>query len=111
MSWLRSETYQHIPSTGEVQNSFEDDSVMIAVSALKQANAKMIELKYEKEVNDNLRKMHINDSLIIDNLNKQIIIDSNIYTKELKKQKIKTNIFGATALGSVLLLVITSLFK
>ena len=57
-SW--SENNAHIPSMGDVSQ----DSVLIAVDDLRVANAKMIELKYEKEVNNSLREIVKNDSIV-----------------------------------------------
>ena len=51
-----------IPSTGG------QDSVLIAYDDLRKVNGKLIELEYEKEINNNLRNIVHNDSIAIDNL-------------------------------------------
>ena len=38
-------------STSWSQNNIEQDSVLVPLSAIKVANAKMIELEYEKQLN------------------------------------------------------------
>lgn len=73
ISWCQNDT---ILPTGEL----EQDSVLIPISALRIANAKMIELKYEKDINENLRQVVINDSAIINALENNIL--ACIYEKE-----------------------------
>lgn len=73
MSWCQNDT---ILSTGKL----EQDSVLVPISALRVANAKMIELKYEKAINENLRQVVRNDSAIIDALENNIL--ACIYKKE-----------------------------
>lgn len=51
------------PSTGEVVNV--GDSVQISYDDLRIVNSKLIELKYEKQINTNLRQIVYNDSIII----------------------------------------------
>lgn len=73
ISWCQNDT---ILSTGEL----EQDSVLVPISALRVANAKMIELKYEKNINENLRQIIRNDSTIINALENNIL--ACIYEKE-----------------------------
>lgn len=97
-SWCQT---NHIPSTGEVTET--DTMVYVPISAIKKANAKMIELKYEKEINENLRKIVSNDSIVINDLNK--ILEDN--TKYIKKLRTQRNIFiGTTSVLSVILLIV-----
>lgn len=51
------------PSTGELVQS--NDSVLISYNDLRIVNSKLIELDYEKQVNNNLRNILHNDSIII----------------------------------------------
>ena len=76
-SWCQNDNAT-ISSTGELTAS--PDSVLIAFDDLRKANAKMVELKYEKEINDSLRSIIKNDDTImreyrsnVDALKKQII--------------------------------------
>ena len=76
-SWCQNDNAT-ISSTGELIAS--PDSVLIAFDDLRKANAKMVELKYEKEINDSLRSIIKNDDAImreyssnVDALKKQII--------------------------------------
>lgn len=50
-------------STGEVVQT--KDSVLISYDDLRLANSKLIELDYEKQINNNLRCVISNDSIII----------------------------------------------
>lgn len=86
-----------IPSTGR------QDSVLIAYDDLRKVNSKLVELEYEKEINDSLRSIIINDDKIIrlysnkvDNINKQIT--------QIKKER---NIASWIGIGTTLLLVIS----
>ena len=75
-SWCQNDNAT-ISSTGELAAS--SDSVLIAFDDLRKANAKMVELKYEKEINDSLRSIIKNNDAImreyrsnVDALKKQI---------------------------------------
>ena len=75
-SWCQNDNAT-ISSTGELTAS--PDSVLIAFDDLRKANAKMVELKYEKEINDSLSSIIKNDDAImreyrsnVDALKKQI---------------------------------------
>ena len=51
------------PSTGEVVQF--KDSVLISYDDLRLVNSKLIELEYEKQINNNLRSIIYNDSIVI----------------------------------------------
>ena len=96
-----------IPSTGVGEQI--DSFVSVPISFIKIANGKMTELKYEKEINSNLRQVVSNDSLIIDGLNYELnncLANTEIKVKKIKKQR---NILIGTTIGaaalSLLLLV------
>lgn len=103
-SWSKNDT-DTIPSTGEL--AVTSDSVLIAIDDLRKANAKMVELKYEKEINDSLRSIVVKDDELIR------IYDGN--AQSLKKQIIQVkrerNIAGGIGIGATLLLVISLLIK
>lgn len=92
----------HIP-TGEVVN--RNDSVLISYDDLRLANSKLIELEYERQINNNLRSVIANDSIIIRNYK---TINQNI-NKDCKKAIHQRNIaIGSTALfliATVILIV------
>lgn len=69
----------------------------------------MIELKYEKEINSNLRNIIINDSVIIDDLNNTIVKNKNIYKKNISKVKKERNISYGISIGSIILFIISLL--
>lgn len=80
-------------STGEVVQP--RDSVLISYDDLRLVNSKLIELDYEKQINNNLRCIITNDSIIISDsqvLNERI-------NKDCKKAIRQRNImFGSTAI-------------
>ena len=100
--WCQNNTAT-ISSTGELTAS--SDSILLSFDDLRKANAKMVELKYEKEINDSLRSIIKNDNIImreyslnIDALNKQI--------KQVKRQRNLTIGGGVLATLSMALLAI-----
>lgn len=74
ISWCQNDT---ILSTGVV----EQDSVLVPIQALRVANAKMIELKYEKAINKNYRQTIELDSAIINAL------ENNLYNCALELEE------------------------
>ena len=103
-SWSQSKAdTSYISPTGVV----EQDSVLIAISDLKIANAKMIELNYEKEINEQLRGLIQTDSNIIDALSTNLTaceMNTEVKVAEIKKQR---NIaIGAGSGASLLFLVL-----
>lgn len=92
-----------IPSTGR------QDSVLIAYNDLRKVNGKLIELEYEKEINNNLRNIIYNDSIAIDNLKSGIDRISNEANKKVKKAKRERNIVGGVGIVAIVLLIISIL--
>ena len=92
-----------IPSTGR------QDSVLIAYDDLRKVNGKLIELEYEKEINNNLRNIIYNDSIAIDNLKSGINRISIEADKKVKKAKKERNIAGGIGIVSIVLLIISIL--
>ena len=101
-SWSKNDW--HISSTGDV-----NDSVYISVDDLRVANAKMIELKREKEINAELKKIVTNDSLVIELLREDIYAIETIHQEKEKKIKKERNIFIGTNIGTILLLILSLL--
>lgn len=87
---------QHIPSTGDL------DSTKIAYSDLRIVNSKLIELKYEKEINKQLSEIIENDSVIINNYQ---IINKELNNKN-KKYKKQRNIFGISTIVFIFVTII-----
>ena len=103
-SWCQNDNAT-ISSTGELTAS--PDSVLIAFDDIRKANAKMVELKYEKEINDSLRSIIKNDDIImreyssnVDALKKQII--------QAKKQR---NLAVGGGLLATISLALLAIFK
>ena len=89
-------------STGRI----EQDSVTIAISDIRKANAKLIELSYEKDINKNLRQIIKNDSVLAEQARQRyILLDRSC--KQIKKQR---NIAYYSA-GATIMLLILSLIK
>ena len=83
-SWCQSKSC--ISSTGEQFG--KADSVLISYKDLRVVNAKLIQLKYEKEINDSLRVIINNDDKIIKEYNNNIkILNTNI-NKVIKQRNI-----------------------
>lgn len=90
--------------TGEVVE--QTDSVMISYDDLRIVNSKLVELEYEKQINNNLRQVVANDSIII---NDYSAINDRL-NKDCKRYVCQRNIaIGGgvfiTILGAILLLV------
>ena len=89
-------------STGRI----EQDSVTIAISDIRKANAKLIELSYEKDINKNLRQIVRNDSVLAEQARQRyILLDRSC--KQIKKQR---NIAYCST-GTTIMLLILSLIK
>ena len=89
-------------STGRI----EQDSVTIAISDIRKANAKLIELSYEKDINKNLRQIIVNDSVLAEQARQRyILLDRSC--KKIKKQR---NIAYCSS-GVAIILLILSLLK
>lgn len=92
-----------IPSTGR------QDSVLIAYNDLRKVNSKLVELKYEKEINKNLKDIIANDSIAINNLKSGINRISADADKQISKAKRERNIAGGAGIIAVVLLIISVL--
>lgn len=86
-------------STGDVVQS--KDSVLISYDDLRRANAKLIELDYEKQINSNLRNIISNDSIVIRDYQ---VLNEKI-NKDCKKAIRQRNI----AIGGAAALFITTI--
>ena len=85
------------------------DSVLIAYDDLRKVNGKLIELEYEKEINNNLRNIIHNDSIAISNLKSGIDRVSTDAYKRVKKAKKERNIAGGVGIVAIVLLIISIL--
>ena len=83
-SWCQSNS--SLSSTGE--QCVKSDSVLISYNDIRTVNSKLIELKYEKEINDSLRVIINNDDKIIKEYNNNIkSLNANI-NKAIKQRNI-----------------------
>lgn len=90
----------NIPSTGR------RDSITVSFDDLRAANAKFIELEYEKKARRSLELVVLNDSIIISNVSN----DNKLLRKKLEKADKKNNFFIA-GLGATILALVVSLIK
>ena len=86
-------------STGEVVQP--KDSVLISYDDLRRANAKFIELNYEKQINNNLRNIISNDSIVIR--------DYQVLNEKINKDCKKTIRQRNIAIGGAAALFITTI--
>lgn len=87
ISWCQNDNYT-ISSTGELTAT--SDSVLVAFDDLRKANAKMVELKYQKEINDSLRSIIVVDEKIMREYNDNV----NALQKQIKQEVRKRKIAG-----------------
>ena len=96
----------NLSSSGQVANSSTGvlgDSVKVSINDLRKANIKLIQLDYEKSINNNLRQIIVNDSVLAEQARQRyILLDRTC--KKIKKQR---NIGVGAAIGSILLFIIS----
>ena len=103
-SWCQNDNTT-ISSTGELTAS--PDSVLIAFDDLRKANAKMVELKYEKEINDSLRSIIKNDDIIMREYSRNV----DALKKQVKQVKRQRNLAVGGGILVTLSLAILAIFK
>lgn len=86
-------------STGRI----EQDSITIAISDIRKANAKLIELSYEKDINKNLRQIIRNDSILAEQTRQRYIL----LDRSCKKITKKRNVACCGAAGAIILLILS----
>lgn len=89
-------------STGRI----EQDSVTVAISDIRKANAKLIELTYEKDINKNLRQIIRNDSVLVEQARQRYIL----LDRSCKKVTRQRNV-AYCGVGATIVLLILSLIK
>ena len=103
-SWCQNDNAT-ISSTGELTAT--PDSVLIAFDDLRKANAKMVELKYEKEINDSLRSIIKNDDIIMREYSRNV----DALKKQVKQVKRQRNLAVGGGILVTLSLAILAIFK
>lgn len=101
ISWSR--------SSGSFLYGGASDSLLVAYEDIRAANAKMIELKYEKEINARLNDIIHNDSIIIscyDDSLRNVIQTNKIRVRKIKKQR---NIASAVGIAGIISTIIVLL--
>ena len=94
-----------ISSTGELTAS--PDSVLIAFDDLRKANAKMVELKYQKEINDSLRSIIKNDDVIM----REYKRNADALKEQIKQTKKQRNFAVGGGLLATISLALFAIFK
>ena len=103
-SWCQNDNAT-ISSTGELTAT--PDSVLIAFDDLRKANAKMVELKYEKEINDSLRSIIKNDDIIMRKYSSNV----DALKKQVKQVKRQRNLAIGGGLLATISLALLAIFK
>ena len=103
-SWCQNDN-STIPSTGELTAT--PDSVLIAFDDLRKANAKMVELKYEKEINDSLRSIIKNDDIIMREYSSNV----DALKKQVKQVKRQRNLAIGGGVLATLSMALLAIFK
>ena len=103
-SWCQNDNTT-IPSTGEPAAT--PDSVLISFDDLRKANAKMVELKYQKEINDSLRSIIKNDDTIMREYSRNI----DALKKQVKQATRQRNLAIGGGFLATLSLALLAIFK
>ena len=103
-SWCQNDNAA-ISSTGELTAT--PDSVLIAFDDLRKANAKMVELKYQKEINDSLRSIIKNDDIIMREYSRNV----DALKKQVKQVKRQRNLAVGGGILVTLSLAVLAIFK
>ena len=103
-SWCQNDN-DTIPSTGVLTAT--PDSVLIAFDDLRKANAKMVELKYEKEINDSLRSIIKNDDIIMREYSRNV----DALKKQVKQTKRQRNLAIGGGVLATLSMALLAIFK
>lgn len=90
-------------STGELVE--RNDSVLIAYDDLRLANAKLIELEYQKEINDKLKQVITNDSIAISEYSKMNNRIRKDYDKTVRQRNIAVGV-GVAAIVTAIIIAI-----
>lgn len=99
-----------ISSTGGLKpDSLIHDSILVSYDDLRKANSKLIELEYEKAINEHLRTIVTNDSIAIDGLKLRIYNDEQDYNRRVEKVKKQRNVASGVGIGAIILLIISIL--
>ena len=103
-SWSKNNN-NTISSTGELTAT--PDSVLISFDDLRKANAKMVELKYQKEINDSLRSIIKNDDAIMREYSRNV----DALKKQVKQVKRQRNIAVGGGILATLSMALLAIFK
>ena len=103
-SWCQNDNAT-IPSTGDLTAT--PDSVLISFDDLRKANAKMVELKYEKEINDSLRSIIAKDEIIMREYKRNV----NALQKQVKQTKRQRNLAIGGGVLATLSMALLAIFK
>lgn len=79
----------HLSTGGVVvEDAIVKDSVLVSYNDLRLANSKLIELDYEKKINNTLRSIIVNDSIIIQHYKSNNYLMNKSYKKAIRQRNI-----------------------
>ena len=78
------------------------DSVLVSYDDIRAANAKMIELQYEKLKNQNLVQIVDNDSIIIESLKTKVQVEKKAKKKAKTRERIAEGVSFAAIIGLII---------
>lgn len=79
------------------------DSIKISIDDIRKANSKLIQLDYEKQINNNLRQVIVNDSIIAEQTRQECLL--------LRRTSRKVKVQRDASIGAVIVLLIMYLIK
>ena len=92
-----------------ISSTGRQDSVLISYDDLRKVNSKLIELEYERNINEHLRTIISNDSIAINKLRHSIDRINSDCKRTNKNYKRERNIAGGIGIGAIILLIISIL--
>lgn len=88
-----------IPFTGrDIQ-----DSIKVSIDDIRKVNSKLIQLDYEKQINNNLRQVIVNDSIIAEQTRQECLL--------LRRTSRKIKVQRDASIGAAIVLLIMYLIK
>ena len=85
------------------------DSILVSYADLRKVNSKLIELEYERDINEHLRTIINNDSIAINSLRDNISRINISHKRDMDRVKRQRNVATGIGIGTIILLIISIL--